>query len=177
MTGERLCSSRGLSICKIWDADYPWDIRVEKVSTSLVEAGHSVHLICRNAARRPRHEAQGGFVIHRLPSIPRILGPAHSACNFPHPFNPVWAHAIGRAVRDVRADLIFVRDLPLAVPAALIGRRRSIPVVFGQAVVSTCRKTSLQAAEQFLNFMMSPRIQKLLLKYGFDAVPTKATVG
>lgn len=54
---------------------------------------------------------------------------------------------------------------------------RSIPVVFGQAVVSTCRKTSLQAAEQFLNFMMSPRIQKLLLKYGFDAMPTKATVG
>ncbi|MDF2756874.1 MAG: hypothetical protein K0S94_2469, partial [Nitrospira sp.] len=26
-------------------------------------------------------------------------------------------------------------------------------------------------------FMMSPRIQKLLLKYGFDAVPTKAAVG
>ena len=54
---------------------------------------------------------------------------------------------------------------------------RSIPVVFGQAVVSTCRKDSLQAAEQFLNFMMSPRIQKLLLKYGFDAISTKATVG
>lgn len=54
---------------------------------------------------------------------------------------------------------------------------RSIPVVFGQAVVSTCRQASLQAAEQFVNFMMSPRIQKLLLKYGFDAMPTKATMG
>src|SRR5262245_41782313 len=32
---------------------------------------------------------------------------------------------------------------------------RSIPVVFGQAVVSTCRKDSLPAAEQFLNFMTS----------------------
>ncbi|HTL60539.1 MAG TPA: molybdate ABC transporter substrate-binding protein [Nitrospira sp.] len=52
---------------------------------------------------------------------------------------------------------------------------RSIPVVFGQTVVSTCRETSLPAAEQFVNFMMSPRIQKLLLKYGFDAIPTKAT--
>ena len=51
----------------------------------------------------------------------------------------------------------------------------SIPIVFGQAVVSTCRQGSLQAAEQFMNFMMSPRIQKLLLKYGFDAMPTKAT--
>lgn len=54
---------------------------------------------------------------------------------------------------------------------------RSIPVIFGQAVVSTCRRDSLQAAEQFVNFMMSPRIQKLLLKYGFDAMPTKATMG
>jgi molybdate transport system substrate-binding protein len=54
---------------------------------------------------------------------------------------------------------------------------RSIPVIFGQAVVSTCRQDSLQAAEQFVNFMTSPRIQKLLLKYGFDAMPTKATTG
>jgi molybdate transport system substrate-binding protein len=54
---------------------------------------------------------------------------------------------------------------------------RSIPVLFGQAVVATCRQGSLQAAEQFANFMMSPRIQKLLLKYGFDAIPTKATTG
>ena len=54
---------------------------------------------------------------------------------------------------------------------------RSVPVVFGQAVVSTCREASRKAGEQFLSFMMSPRIQKLLLKYGFDAVPTKATVG
>jgi molybdate transport system substrate-binding protein len=52
---------------------------------------------------------------------------------------------------------------------------RSIPVIFGQTVVSTCREASLQAAENFVNFMMSPRIQKLLLKYGFEAMPTKAT--
>ena len=52
---------------------------------------------------------------------------------------------------------------------------RSIPIVFGQTVVSPCREASLQAAEHFVNFMMSPRIQKLLLKYGFEAMPTKAT--
>ena len=54
---------------------------------------------------------------------------------------------------------------------------RSIPILFGQAVVSTCREASLPTAEQFMNFMMSPRIQKLLLKYGFDAMPTKDAVG
>lgn len=47
---------------------------------------------------------------------------------------------------------------------------RHMPVQFGGAVVSTCREASLAVAEEFLDFMTSPRIQKLLLKYGFDSV-------
>lgn len=46
------------------------------------------------------------------------------------------------------------------------------PVRFGGAVVGTCREESLAVAEQFLDFMMSPRIKKLLLKHGFDSVPS-----
>ena len=46
------------------------------------------------------------------------------------------------------------------------------PVQFGEAIVSTCREASLGVAGEFLDFMMSPRIQKLLLKYGFDSVPS-----
>jgi molybdate transport system substrate-binding protein len=52
---------------------------------------------------------------------------------------------------------------------------RQTPVQFGQAVVWTCRKASLSAAEDFFDFIMSPRIQKLLLKYGFD--PVESTNG
>jgi molybdate transport system substrate-binding protein len=73
-----------------------------------------------------------------------------------------------------RADAINSADVRI-VDEAPAGH--SIPVVFGQAVVSTCRQASLQAAERFLNFMTSPRIQKLLLKYGFDAMPAQGTVG
>ncbi len=43
-------------------------------------------------------------------------------------------------------------------------------VRFGQAVVWTCREQSRGIAEEFFNFIVSPRIQKLLLKYGFDPV-------
>lgn len=46
------------------------------------------------------------------------------------------------------------------------------PVRFGGVVVSTCREESLAVAENFLDFMTSPRIKKLLLKYGFDPVPS-----
>jgi molybdate transport system substrate-binding protein len=49
---------------------------------------------------------------------------------------------------------------------------RHIPVQFGQAVVWTCRNASRDVAEDFFDFMMSPRVQKLLLKYGFDSVPS-----
>ena len=45
------------------------------------------------------------------------------------------------------------------------------PVQFGEAVVWTCREASLGVAKEFADFMMSPRIQKLLLKYGFDSAP------
>lgn len=48
----------------------------------------------------------------------------------------------------------------------------STPVQLGEALVWTCRKASLGVAEEFLDFMMSPRIQKLLLKYGFDSAPS-----
>lgn len=43
------------------------------------------------------------------------------------------------------------------------------PVQFGQAVVWTCRAESLPVATKFSDFLMSPRIQKLLVQYGFDA--------
>ncbi|MCW5798278.1 MAG: Molybdenum ABC transporter, periplasmic molybdenum-binding protein ModA [Nitrospira sp.] len=42
------------------------------------------------------------------------------------------------------------------------------PVRFGQAVVWTCRDEARAAAEQFSDFFKSARIQKLLLKYGFE---------
>jgi len=46
----------------------------------------------------------------------------------------------------------------------------STSIQFGQAVVWTCRDESLGAAEKFFDFIMSPRVQKLLIKYGFDSV-------
>ena len=47
-----------------------------------------------------------------------------------------------------------------------------VPVQFGQAVASTCRPALRSTAEQFSSFLMTPRIQKLLVKYGFDSVPS-----
>lgn len=122
-----------MRICKIWDADYPWDIRVEKVAGSLAEAGHEVHLVCRNGGRLQRSESTGKFQIHRLPMWSTSLGPFHDICNFPHPGNPFWWGEIARVVRRYRIDLILVRDLPLAIPAGVIGKLFGIAVVLDMA--------------------------------------------
>ena len=45
-----------------------------------------------------------------------------------------------------------------------------MPVQFGHAVVWTCREKARGVAKEFSDFLMSPRIQKLLLNYGFDPV-------
>lgn len=44
-----------------------------------------------------------------------------------------------------------------------------VEVQFAQAVVATCRDSLRSVAEQFSDFLMTPRVLKLLEKYGFDA--------
>lgn len=45
---------------------------------------------------------------------------------------------------------------------------RPVQVRFEQAVVSTCRAPLRKVAEDFSDFLMTSRIQKLLVKYGFE---------
>ena len=44
----------------------------------------------------------------------------------------------------------------------------AVSIQFGQAVVSNCRTAVRAIAEQFSDFLMTPRVQSLLVKYGFD---------
>jgi glycosyltransferase involved in cell wall biosynthesis len=121
-----------MTICKVWDADYPWDVRVEKVSRSLGRE-HEVHLVCRNVKRRPVREQHDRLHIHRLPVMSWAPARLHAALGFPAFFNPVWIRAIGRTVRRQRARVLVVRDLPLALTAVLVGRIARIPVVLDMA--------------------------------------------
>jgi glycosyltransferase involved in cell wall biosynthesis len=119
-------------VCHVWDADYPWDVRVEKVCDSLIKK-HEVHLVCRNSLRRPRYERVKGLHIHRLPCLPERYGSLNRLVGFPAFFNPVWVHAIWRTIRQSKADVILVRDIPLALTAIGVGRLAGIPVVLDMA--------------------------------------------
>lgn len=121
-----------MRICKIWDADYPWDVRAAKVSRSLTAAGHEVHMVARNRANRPVREELPEATIHRFQRLPlgRTL---NDATTFPAFFNPRWAAAIHQTAKREQADLILVRDLPLAPTAILAGRMLGLPVVLDMA--------------------------------------------
>lgn len=50
-----------------------------------------------------------------------------------HFFNPIWIKELHRVVKEVRADTILVRDLPLAPTAVWVGKSVSCPVIFDMA--------------------------------------------
>ncbi len=122
-----------MRICKIWDADYPWDVRVEKVTTAMVGAGWQVDLVCRNEKRLPRLERNGLLHIHRLPCCSPAFGRLNRLLNFPYFFNPVWVQTVSRVARQGRLDLLLVRDLPLAITGIYAARSLKIPVVLDMA--------------------------------------------
>ena len=120
----------------IWYADYPWDVRVEKVIAALGAAGMTVHLIARNTRNLPCRESLDGAEVHRMrwlrtwPRFARALNAASSLPAFP---NPRWLLHIHRVARRTRPDVILVRDLPLAPAAVWVGRWLHVPVVLDMA--------------------------------------------
>jgi len=119
-------------ICHVWDADYPWDVRVEKVCDSLAKR-NQVHLVCRNTQRRASYELMKGLHIHRLPALPAAFGRLNTLIGFPAFFNPLWFAKLWRTISTTGTQLIIVRDLPLALLAIVVGRLREIPVILDMA--------------------------------------------
>ncbi len=122
-----------LRICHVWDAEYPWDVRVQKISSALVAGGHDVAIVARNRQWAGTLEQFPEGTVHRLPPW-RVLGrTVDSALMFPAFFSPRWLLAIDRTVRRQGSDVILVRDLPLAPTAIAVARYRNIPVLLDMA--------------------------------------------
>jgi hypothetical protein len=122
-----------LSICKVWQVEYPWDVRAEKIALALTQAGHQVNLVARNRTSLAEVERLPEATVHRLASwrwAPSWFNAASMVAAF---FNPRWFRHIARVARRTRADVILCRDLPLAVTSIVVARRLGIPVVLDMA--------------------------------------------
>lgn len=122
-----------MRIAYLWDADYPWDVRTEKVCAALTAAGHEVHVVARNRAWKDAEERLPEGTVHRMRPW-RMLGRRlDGALSFPAFFSPRWLGLLARVVRRTRAELIVARDLPLCPAAIAVGRAFGLPVVFDMA--------------------------------------------
>lgn len=122
-----------MKVLKIWDAEYPWDVRAEKVMKSLGEAGHEVHLVARNRRWDPSEETLPEAEVHRLRPW-RLLGrKLDGFAQFPAFVNPRWFSRIVGTGRRYGADVILVRDLPLAPTALAAAKLLRIPAILDMA--------------------------------------------
>ena len=124
---------RPLRVLYLWDADYPWDVRTEKVCAALTQAGHSVHIVARNRERRPLVEQLPEGTVHRMPPWRLVGRKLDALLGFPAFFNPRWISLLAATIRRERPDVIIVRDLPLCPTALQAGRRAGLPVVLDMA--------------------------------------------
>lgn len=120
---------RKLRVLYVWDADYPWDVRVEKICATLASAGHDVHIAARNVRRDPTVERLPEGTVHRMAPLHWAGRAADGALGFPAFFNPRWLSLLDRTVRRLRPDVVICRDIPLAPTALWAGHRHGTPVV------------------------------------------------
>jgi glycosyltransferase involved in cell wall biosynthesis len=129
----RALAAGDVNVVYVWDADYPWDVRTEKVCRTLTAAGHDVHIVARNRAWQALRERRPEGTVHRMPPW-RWAGRAlDHRLGFPAFFNPRWGALIAGTIRRVGADVVVVRDLPLCPTAIRAARRARVPVVLDMA--------------------------------------------
>ena len=120
-------------VAYVWDADYPWDVRTEKVCRTLVTAGFAVDILARNRQWRPTDEDLAEGTVRRLPPW-RVLGRSlDGALSFPAFANPRWLWHLRRQIHLHRPDAVIVRDLPLGPAALWVARSAGIPVLLDMA--------------------------------------------
>lgn len=113
-----------MRVLYVWDAEYPWDVRTEKVCRALLDGGHQVVITARNLQGKARTEQLAEGLVERLPAGPRWA-------SFPAFFHPRWIGHLKAMVRRHAIDLLMVRDLPLAPTALMAAGGR--PVVLDMA--------------------------------------------
>jgi glycosyltransferase involved in cell wall biosynthesis len=124
---------RAPRVLYVWDDEYPWDVRTEKVCAALLEHGCDVHLVARNPRWAPECERLPEGFVHRMPPWRALGRTLDAALAFPAFFNPRWVALLSRTIRDVRPDVVIVRDLPLCPTALHVARKFGLPIVLDMA--------------------------------------------
>lgn len=160
-----------MRIMYIWDADYPWDVRVEKICKSLVNNGHEVHIASRNLKKMAEYENIDGLHIHRIKAW--NSSKLNYFLSFPLFFSPVWKRFLDRIIRENSVDVVIVRDLPMTIAGIWAGRRNKIPVILDMAEDYVSLVKGMWKARKFHGFNLivrNPYLAKLVELYAFKNI-------
>lgn len=156
-----------MDIVYLFQDPYPWDIRVEKIVTSLAGAGHNIHVVARNRGTEATYEVLDARIdIHRLPRGHARW--SNQLLNFPAFFSPFWIGRLAQTVRRTNACLIIVRDLPLAATALIVSRLTGVAAIMDMAenypamIQSTWR---FRGARPLDYVIRNPRLLKRLERF------------
>jgi glycosyltransferase involved in cell wall biosynthesis len=148
----------------IYKEEYPWDVRVEKLITTLAGAGYNVSLLCRNLDGKPSYEVSDLFDIKRLPAFRTLPLWARKATSIALWFNPIWLLSIFKIAMELRPQLIIVRDLPLMMAGILAARLFGAKIIFDMA---ECYPEMYQSSQDIggrkfgIDWLKSPLLAKL----------------
>lgn len=117
----------GLNILYVWKSEYPWDIRIDKICSSLANAGANVVILAKYEGEDLQFEKFKNYSIYRVG-----LGKSKISTS-PVPYNRFWYNSIFDTVKKFNIDLIIVREIMLAEQAGKIGKRLKIPVIMDMA--------------------------------------------
>lgn len=114
-------------ILYIWQAGYPWDVRVEKICHSLRDEGLEVIILARWKPNQPQQEIINNITIIRVGyQLPALA-------SLPISHNPLWQKAIHRTIEKFRPNIVIPREILLAETAAKSARKYGIPVIMDMA--------------------------------------------
>lgn len=169
----------GASLLYLWDADYPWDVRTEKVCLALAEAGYQVHIVARNRRWSTETESRPEGMVHRMPPWRWLGQRLDGALSFPAFFSPRWYRHLHRTALAYPPVAIIARDLPLCPTAIWVGRRLGVPVLFDMAEVYPALLQDVWdtgRAGRFDWLVRNPRAATMLERYCLPRVARVLTV-
>lgn len=135
-----------MRVCMVLQGDFPPDIRIEKEARTLIQAGHEVHLVCRNKKMQDAEVIIEKINVHRLHQLKNK--PWNSLLTIPLFINPVWYFRIKEIVKKHRIEVLHIHDLPLVAMGLFIAKQFKLPLIYDMhenypAALETWRKNNL----------------------------------
>ncbi len=102
-----------MKILMVLESNFPPDLRVENEIDALSEAGHEVHLACRELVAGENNNEYPGVTIHRK-LMPSLIYKSSVGCLKTSFYFGWWKKYLREILEDNKFDAVHLHDLPLS---------------------------------------------------------------